>query len=411
METTLGHLTFCSNIFPGETWEDHFRAIRESVPEIKKEVAPEVPFGIGLRLSHPASVTLAQPEALASFQQWLKAENCYVFTINGFPYGDFHRTRVKDRVHAPDWTTPERVAYTRRLAEILAALLPEGMEGSISTSPLSYKPWSEADPEKRRAALREATAHIAEVISDLYRWKESRGKTIHLAIEPEADGLLETWIEFRDWFLGPALAACIPVMREKYGLDRDAAEEATREHLRLCYDVCHFAVGFEQIDEVLSDLTATGIRIGKWQLSAALKMAFPGTTAGNAGYLREIGRFDEPFYLHQVVARGGAGLVRFRDLPEALAQGPGGQHEEWRSHFHVPLFVDGYGGLGSTRQDVVEALAQQAAHPYCRHLEVETYTWDVLPPDLRLPLARSVSRELDWVLEQIHSLEKTRKDA
>ena len=123
MLTSLGHLTFCSNIFPGETWEDHFKSLREFVPVIKREVSPDQPFGIGLRLANQASIRLAEPETLEVFRRWLSDNGCYVFTINGFPFGNFHHTRVKDQVHAPDWTTAERAAYTLRLSRILAALL------------------------------------------------------------------------------------------------------------------------------------------------------------------------------------------------------------------------------------------------------------------------------------------------
>ena len=141
MKTEYGHLTYCTNIHPGETWTDHFAHLKEHVPGIKQAISPNQPFGIGLRLSNTASLELRNKENLRGFQQWLNEEDCYVFTMNGFPYGGFHKTIVKDKVHEPDWTTAERVQYTNRLAQILAALLPDGMEGGISTSPLSYRYW------------------------------------------------------------------------------------------------------------------------------------------------------------------------------------------------------------------------------------------------------------------------------
>src|SRR5687768_7837285 len=141
MQINNAQLTYCTNIHAGESWEEHFLALRENFPAIKQEISPDKPMGIGLRLSHIASLELGKEQNLNSFKKWLADQSAYVFTMNGFPYGGFHHTHVKDQVHAPDWTTNERVEYTIRLFDILTEILPEGMEGGISTSPLSYRHW------------------------------------------------------------------------------------------------------------------------------------------------------------------------------------------------------------------------------------------------------------------------------
>jgi hypothetical protein len=400
MLTSLGHLTFCSNIFPGETWDDHFKSLQQYVPVIKRAVSPDKPFAIGLRLANQASLRLSEPGVLEAFRRWLKENDCYVFTVNGFPYGNFHHCRVKDQVHAPDWTTVERVAYTLRIARILATLLPEGMEGGVSTSPLSYKPWFGGDVAKLTAATASSTDHILEVVSGLHRLRLDTGKTIHLDIEPEAGGLIESWEEFHDWFVSHLLPRGVPHLEETLSTTEPLAREMIYDHVRLCYDVCHFAVGFEDMGRVLEELGTSGIRIGKWQLSAALKLRLSGNPGEDAARLEDIRRFDEPVYLHQVVEKTSGAIRRFEDLPEAL-QDAGATSGEWRSHFHVPLFLTSFGLLESTQPEVAEALKYQASRPYTTHLEVETYTWDVLPENLRLPVAQSVIRELDWVLAQI----------
>ncbi|HZX74484.1 MAG TPA: xylose isomerase, partial [Cyclobacteriaceae bacterium] len=162
MNTPHGHLTYCTNIHPGESWVDHFGALRQHIPEVKKRVSPNQPFGIGLRLSDLASRDLIKDENLSQFIQWLKTEDCYVFTMNGFPYGGFHRTKVKDHVHTPDWTTYNRVEYTIRLFDILSNLLPKGMEGGISTSPLSYRLWHTED--KKSSVFEITTKHVLHVV-------------------------------------------------------------------------------------------------------------------------------------------------------------------------------------------------------------------------------------------------------
>lgn len=384
MKLNSGHLTFCTNIYAGETWEAHFAVLKASFPKLKAQLSPASPMGIGLRLSNLASTELLENNHLAVFKQWLQDEGGYVFTMNGFPYGGFHNTRVKDQVHAPDWTTEDRVAYTLRLANILSQLLPEDMDGGISTSPLSYKPWF-ADVEARENATTTATANIVKVAEGLHQIQEQAGKIIHLDIEPEPDGFLESGPEFIDWYENVLLSA---------GND----ENLIKKHINLCYDVCHFAIGYEPHTEIINELNDKGIKIGKIQISAALKAKLPASTAERTAVLDQLSRFDEPTYLHQVIARKNDGtLIRYPDLAEALAEAVDLSVEEWRAHFHVPIFVEDMGVIQSTQSDITEVLNLQKESPFTAHLEVETYTWEVLPTALKAPLNDSIIRELAWV--------------
>lgn len=400
MQTPIGQLTFCSNIFPGETWEEHFQSLKKYIPVIKGRLSPGNPFGLGLRLSNKATLQLSKQEVMEAFQDWLGAQDCYVFTMNGFPFGNFHHGHVKDQVHVPDWTSNERMQYTLRMFRILAALLPEGLEGGVSTSPISYKPWYGTD-QQLAAATEQGTWNIVQTISQLYQLRMSTGKLLHLDIEPEPNGLLENWKEFLHWYQQHLIPGGTLILRERFGITESEAEDAIRDHLRLCYDVCHFAVAFEDMEEVLRELTASGIRIGKWQLSAALKATFSRDPEENQGILNELKKFDEPVYLHQVVKKKENGLVQYPDLPPALQEENASPSEEWRSHFHVPLFMKRYGLLQSTQGEVTEALRLQALHHYALHLEVETYTWEVLPEDAKAPVDESIIREMEWVLAQI----------
>lgn len=133
-------LTYCTNVHPGESWAEVEANLRRYLPAIKAKVAPDRPFGVGLRLSAEAAAALSQRPALEGLRALLAEEGLYVFTLNGFPYGRFHGEAVKEKVYLPDWREEARLAYTDRLAAILAALLPEGGEGSISTVPGAFKP-------------------------------------------------------------------------------------------------------------------------------------------------------------------------------------------------------------------------------------------------------------------------------
>ncbi len=397
MDTRYGQLTYCSNIHPGESWEEHFEQLKQHVPVIKKQVSPDGRFGIGLRLSNLASLELKKEKNLLSFINWLKENNCYVFTMNGFPYGGFHHTIVKDRVHAPDWTTRERADYTIRLAEILSRLLPENTEGGISSSPLSYRHWHAA--EQIDAVFKKATAHLLEVIIKLVEIKNETGKSIHIDIEPEPDGLLESGIEFLSWYEEYLLPTGTYLLSRLFGWTDDISMKTLKEHVQLCYDICHFAVGYEDHHRMTTLLQQKNIRIGKIQISAALKADIPAIIEERNSVVDAFQQFNEPTYLHQVIAlqKNGA-LKKYRDLPEAIQQANDPLTVEWRSHFHVPLFVENYGVLQSTQQDIISVLDIHKQQPLTRHLEIETYTWDVLPDSLKLPIADSIIRETEWVI-------------
>jgi hypothetical protein len=405
MKTPLGHLGYCTNIHAGETWADHFAALQASVPELKKRRSPDQPFGLGLRLSNIASEELEQPENLVAFQQWLADNGCYVFTMNGFPFGGFHNTVVKDQVHAPDWTTEARVEYTKRLFRILSVLLPvdelgNPIPGGVSTSPLSYRYWFEWDqPAARDYILSQTTQNVLDVVADLIRLHRQTDRLMHLDLEPEPDGVIETSDEFIAWFTDYLIPMGLEQLTEAFGMTDEEAETAICDHVRLCYDVCHFAVGYERPADVLEKLREFGLRVGKIQVSAALKATFPDAPSPERESIRQaFAQFNEPTYLHQVVARTKSGeLLRFRDLPDALAAF-NDDHVEWRSHFHVPIFVNEYGVLHSTQDDILTVNKLLAERPFTNQMEIETYTWDVLPDDLKLTLVDSIEREMKWYL-------------
>ncbi|WP_212001935.1 metabolite traffic protein EboE [Chitinophaga sp. HK235] len=402
MQTAYGHLTYCTNIHPGEKWEDHFAQLKKYIPQVKQQVAPGQPFGIGLRLANTASLELAKEENLNAFKAWLQQENCYVFTMNGFPYGGFHDVVVKDQVHAPDWTQADRVAYTIRLFRLLAALLPEGMEGGISTSPLSYKFWCNRCEEEKNSFTESATLNMLLVVEQLARIHRGGGPLMHLDVEPEPDGLLENTREYINWYTTSLLPAGICFIKDKLGVDEEEAADIIRRHVQLCYDVCHFALEYEEPEHVLKQLQANGLRVGKIQISAALKADLPTETDQRNTVINAFRQFNEPVYLHQVIGRKKDGsLIHYPDLPQALEDAANTAVAEWRSHFHVPIFIDRFEVLQSTREEIVKVLALQRQQPFTAHLEVETYTWDVLPAGLKEEMAVSVSRELNWVRSQL----------
>lgn len=402
MKTTVGSLSYCTNIHPGEKWGDHFEQLKKYIPAVKQQVSPDQPFGIGLRLANAASLELSKEENLTAFKQWLKETDAYVFTMNGFPYGGFHDTIVKGNVHAPDWTSADRVNYTIRLFRILAALLPEGMEGGISTNPLSYKFWCNRCEEETNAFVESATLNMLLVVEQLVRIQKSGGPVMHLDIEPEPDGVMENTEEFLGWYFNTLLPLGIPFIADKFQVNEAEAASLIKQHIQLCYDVCHYALVYESPEQVVEAMQQHGIKIGKLQISAALKANLPADAAERKEIIDEFRKFNEPVYLHQVIARKNDGsFIHYPDLPEALEDADNPAVTEWRSHFHVPVFLEDFGVLRSTQEDIRKALALQKEKPFTQHMEAETYTWDVLPPAYKQEMGNSISRELNWIKSQL----------
>lgn len=382
------HLTYCTNVHPGETLPEVREILKRHVPRVKASVSPTARFGVGLRLAAAATSALEDEAELERFKGELDAEDLYCFTLNGFPYGAFHGTRVKEQVYLPDWLAPERVRYTEGLARVLAELLPRDVEGSISTVPGCFKPNAKSELDERRMAR--ALIDVVAVLVDIER---RQGKAIALALEPEPECFLETTAEavrfFEARLLEPEARARLAELAR---VEPSDAESLLRRHLGVCLDTCHASVEFEAPLDAWRRLHAAGIRVPKVQISAGLRV--PEVTPDRLHALRA---FAEGVYLHQTVVQNAEGLTRYLDLPDALAadSATGG---EWRVHFHVPIFLRELGAFESTQPDLLPLLRELATVQDCPHLEVETYTWDVLPEAFRdVPVEQAIARELEFV--------------
>ncbi len=356
-------ITYCSNIHPGESWEDIFNNLQTHIPVIKTSVSPDEPFPIGLRLSGLAASECSVQQS-ADFVKWLQRNNAFVPTINGFPYGSFHRTSVKEQVYLPDWRLPERVNYTKKLADLLDVWLPEDLHGSISTVPIGFK---NCIGDTDLVAVRK---NLVEVLEHLDRLRQSSGKEIVLALEPEPGCLLETVDDVITFFA------------------RMNFPDELRRGLGVCFDCCHHAVEFENPHEALFRLAGAGIKMPKVQMSSAPRLLTPPHSL--------LESLCEPTYLHQTVIRSSDGkIMRYNDLPDAIRLHQGEAGDEWRIHFHLPVFLENTPWGGTTQDFILKALPlldRQAL------LEIETYTWDVLPPEMLMEsVTQSIIREIEWL--------------
>ncbi|MEU3183424.1 metabolite traffic protein EboE [Streptomyces sp. NPDC006923] len=347
------HLSYCTNVHPAENLDGVLAQLRDHCEPVRRRLGRDR-LGIGLWLAKNAARTLINdPSVLRGLRAELDRRGLEVVTLNGFPYEGFGAEEVKYRVYKPDWADPERLAHTSDLARLLAALLPDDVtEGSVSTLPLAWR--TEFDDASARTARAALTA-LAERLDAL---EELTGKSIRIALEPEPGCTVETTAD--------AIRPLTDIASDRIGI---------------CVDTCHLATSFEDPATALDALEAARIPIPKAQLSAALHAEQPHRPEVRAA----LAAFAEPRFLHQTRARTAAGLQGTDDLDEALGGGALPDDTPWRSHFHVPLHAPPAPPLTSTLPVLQDALTRLVgrAEPRTRHLEVETYTWQALPPELR----------------------------
>jgi sugar phosphate isomerase/epimerase len=338
----------------------------------------------------------ARPGELDALRELLREQGLYVFTLNGFPFGAFHDGPIKQRVYEPDWRDARRRAYSDGLADLLAALLPEGVNGSVSSLPGGFGP-AIATPGDEAAIAEQLLQHVAH----LHAVHERTGKSIALALEPEPCCFLET-IDQSVAFFARHLQSPAAVRRlcALTGAGSAHAAALIERHLGVCLDACHAAVEFESARGAVAALRAAGIRVAKVQLSSGLRIADVDASTPDV-----LAPYLDPVYLHQVVERRAGVLTRYLDLPDALAalaRDPGGAPREWRIHFHVPIFLERLQRMDSTQAFLRELLALHREQPISEHLEVETYTWDVLPAEARtLSMSDAIARELRFCMAQL----------
>ncbi len=392
----IGHgpatLGYCLNVHATETVAEFRRAIGIA-GSIARRLG-ENPLGVGIRLGDDGVRAAAFDSSLvAKLADEMKASGLLPFTFNAFPQAPFHAERVKTNVYRPNWTEPERLRYTIDAACILADWLGDDTTvGTVSTVPVGWR----GDVDDRDDV---AARQLVALALELSRLEEDTGKTIIVCLEPEPGCRLQSTRQAVDFFQD-TLWPFAEQARRTFG---PRAPDAVRRHLAVCYDTCHQAVLFEDPLASLDALAAAGIAIGKMQLSSALHLDFT-----SAAELDALLRWNEPRFLHQVVVRGEDGRFRaFDDLPGLAEARDGGvlpASGQARCHFHVPIDRDPSGPLASTRSDLIAAATHARRRGLTSHFEVETYTFDVLPADVRDPsieaqLAAEVSFARSLLLE------------
>jgi len=391
----LGHLSYSTLVHPGDTWDEIWASLTTYLPKVKERVAPKERFGVSLRLSAKSAAQLVADRAARDrCKKFLDDNDMYVYTVNAFPYGSFKGSIVKEQVYEPDWRSEERTQYTINVAEVLADIAPESISPSIQSAPLGFKPRVTGED-----VVSSYRMHVLRVAAHLIELESRTGRHVTLALEPEPHCFLETTDEtieyFRnDLYSGESATALAKLAR----IPISETQAALRRYVGIVFDIGHQSVGFEDIPASLQKLVDAGVPIFKLQEVAAMRIPEVTNEA-----VEELGRFAKSIYLTQTVEKKNGRLTRFLNLEDAFKAwktDPGPR--EWRTHFHVPVFLDDLGAFGTTRFALEEALKFHKKTPLSRQLEIETYTWDVLPEHLKTgDIVDYVCREIEWVRGQL----------
>ncbi len=387
----FGHLAYSTLVHPGDTWAEMRESLETYAPAVKARVSPDAPYGLSLRISAASAATLTgDAQERARLRTWLDDHDMYVYTVNAFPYGPFKGRVVMEQVYEPDWATEDRVEYTCQVADILAEISPDDVSPSIQTAPLAFRPkvTTEADVDG-------LTENLLRVVAHLVALERRTGRRVKLALEPEPYCFLETTEETVRYFQEHVYSADGTARLARLtGLPASEVNGLVRRHLGVVFDICHQSVEFEDIAASLRLLYAASVPIFKFQAAAALWVP-----EVNAETVAALETFTDTIYLSQTTESRDGELTRFLNLSDAIAAwrlDPSGSRE-WRTHFHVPVFLDDLGAFRTTRPGIEAALRVHAETPLSDHLEIETYTWDVLPNHLKTgDITDYVSRELEW---------------
>lgn len=370
---------YCGNVHPAESVQQLIENLQRHTSVVRENLSITQPMPFGIWLSAQTLKQLQLPEALNGLKQSLDQNSLVPFTVNGFPFGDFHQPVVKKSVYLPDWTDDRRLQFTLQLADLHHQLLPPDAISTISTLPLGWP----TDGIPDRSFFESCAKNLAALAVQLDRRYQKTGRVHVVCIEPEPGCVLDCYQDVVEFFQRHLLVSQRPLIQK---------------HIGVCHDVCHSAVMFEPQHEAIAAYANAGIKVGKVQISSAIEVDFDSMDrTQKQSALSQLAAFSEPKYLHQTSVRRSDGRIDFfEDLPDALSTGS--KAGRWRIHFHVPIFYSGDGVVGTTNACIGQCLdALKCSGVSVTHFEVETYAWTVLPKGIfNGPLNEGIAEEIRW---------------
>lgn len=405
MKIINSHLTYCTNIHKNKTWNDTLKNLKKYTIKIKKKICPNKPFGIGLCLSYEMSTNLLTKTTLENFRVWLCKNNMYVFTINGFVYNYFHKKNIKEKIYEPDWSTLERLDYTKNIITILSNLLTINL-GSISTTPICYKKKIE-NRKKKYIIIQKSICNLMEIIVLLEKIKQHKNKKIVICLEPEPDCFLENTHEIIFFYKHILLPYGVDFLQKNYGYTKKNAAVKIFNYIQICYDTCHFAIQQEKPKETFNTLFKNKISIGKIQLSSLIHLHLPQNSFIKKIYLQEqLKILHISQFLHQThvnctkkkTTYSCNDFTTLTDLHSCLIY----KEKTIRIHYHLPIYKNTFLHCNTTKKYINKTLEEYIKRNINTHLEIETYTWSSTYTKKHLNIVHSVLKEYAYVLKIIY---------
>jgi len=369
-------ITYCGNVHPVVGLSDLEQYLDESTPSVQNHFGAKFP--LGLWLPKTAMQDALSEKGLASLRGRLETLETMPVTFNAFPMEVFHGTRVKELVYTPDWSTRERLDYTKSVAQLGVKL---GMKSfSISSLSGGFKPNDKAEK------VTQYLEHWLQWVDWARSLEENESVRVSLALEPEPFNTMEDesdaiqlWAKLRE-------AAKVKGISEEY----------LQRYLGLCFDTCHFSVRYVSLTEAWERLKQHSIPVHKIQVSVAPRWQ---ASMGEESRMKFF-NWEEPVYLHQSFAKVAGQRQSFLDLD--LAKRYEGKVEEWRTHFHVPIH---FGHReDSTGFELIDFLNYLKMHETeIPVLEVETYSFNSMGEQWgeQTSLEQSIAKEMLWLQEQM----------
>lgn len=385
------HLTYCSNIFKEKTWKNLFCKLKIYITNLRKFFKKKH-IGLSLCLSNSLANEIKKTDNISNLKMWLKKNRLYISSINGFVYQTFHQKKIKENIYLPDWTSKKRLNFTQNLIDILKNIIKKNHDGSISTLPISYKSWTKDN--HKHYVLYKTSKHLSELLILLINIKKQIKNIIHLDIEPEPQCMIETYKETHTFFEQWLLPICKKYLIPRYKKQKLITHIYT--HIKICYDICHFSVNFENHKEILNSIQKSKIKIGKIQISSALKINL--NNNNKKSQLKTLLTLQSSPFLHQTTEKVAKKIKKYTDIKHILETFEQKTHGEMRIHCHISIHEKIYKNIETTHQETQETLKIFLKTLRIKHIEIETYTHNIIYDDN--PLA-AIIKEYNWA---IHTL-------
>lgn len=340
----LYKLTYCSNIFK----TNNLKKLSFNIKKYKEKFFKKYNLNVNICLSNNLIKNINKKN-LNSFREFYSIK---ITSINGFVYQNFHLKNIKENIYLPDWTSKNRFLFTKNILTYTDSIAKKKEKISISTLPISYIKW--VNFFLNPFIFYEATQNLKKLTMQI--------KKSHLDIEPEPFCLIESYSDF---------------LKFKKNWIKTLIIKKNEKSLTLCYDICHFSVIFEKQKIISKLITIDNLKIGKIQISIALKTIIHYKHVFIKKLTKTLTKLKKSDFLHQSIIKNYSKIEKFSDIYFFLKKIHLFKNKELRIHCHIPLYKKKFKYFDSTYKDTFNSLNLIKKHNLTKNIEIESYTYHI----------------------------------